>query len=778
MMQTLQRKFVALVTAWILVGISQPSILTAAESESTRAKSNRFQTAQAIEEDRAQQNATSADKLALDDLFPADRVLDVQITLDESDWDKIRQQSRSLFEVLNERRKHAPIESPYTYVDASVTIDGVEFPQVGIRKKGFIGSQSSSRPSLKIKLNHVDKNNGIEGLTNLTFNNNKQDPTLVSQFLGYALFNSAGSPAPRCAFASVTVNGKHLGVYSHVESMRKPLLRRAFGNDDGTLYEGTVVDFVDGWENSFEHKFGDDELGRQRIKQVVELLQHQDETQIDQQALGELVDLDSFFTFWALEGLLGAWDGYSGNGNNFFFYLNPETDKFHFLPWGADALLDKYSKIAYDRESPLSVKTKGYLAHKLYQTQFGRERYANTMAALLKDHWDEEFLLAETTRIEAMLQSHLGESQQEFTRAIDRVRKFIQSRREDLVAETADGMPVWTKVPDPPPVIPATFGQDADSIWNAAKTGNIEAIKEQLSGGTDVNARHRSGATPLSMAAVAGEIEAVKFLLSQGADINAKNNDGQSPLHGASFLGRMDVVRLLIEEKAEINIRNNEGETPLDSAAAEWNDQIQRIVQFISSMMQIDVEVEEVKTNRPQVADLLRKYGAVSGADLPKLAGENIWQAAKLGNLESLRQHLSEGKDEIDAHDKNGMTALCWASLAGEVEAVELLLAEGADANAKNRDGGTSLHGAAFLGRIEVVKLLVQHDLEINLKNGMGQTPLDGVAAEWNQGLQDITQFIVGFLKVDVDFDQLKAVRPKIAELLREHGAKTSVELR
>ena len=86
-------------------------------------------------------------------------------------------------------------DHPYTYVEASVSIDGVVFPKVGLRKKGFIGSQSHTRPSLKVRLNHIDKEGGIEGLTNLTLNNNKQDTSLMSQFMGYALFNAIGSPA-------------------------------------------------------------------------------------------------------------------------------------------------------------------------------------------------------------------------------------------------------------------------------------------------------------------------------------------------------------------------------------------------------------------------------------------------------------------------------------------------------------------------------------------------------------------------------------------------------
>ena len=122
---------------------------------------------------------------------------------------------------LHEDRKTAPIDGPYEYVTADVTIDGVKFEKVGLRKKGFIGSQSTSRPSLKIKLNHTNKKAKIGGLTNLTMNNNKQDSTIVSQVMGYALFNAAGSPAPRTAFAKVTVNGKNHGVYTHVETVRK-----------------------------------------------------------------------------------------------------------------------------------------------------------------------------------------------------------------------------------------------------------------------------------------------------------------------------------------------------------------------------------------------------------------------------------------------------------------------------------------------------------------------------------------------------------------------------
>ncbi|MDE2641792.1 MAG: CotH kinase family protein [Verrucomicrobiota bacterium] len=418
-------------------------------------------------------------KLTLDELFPADRVLDVQITVAEKDWDKIRNQSRNFVSALHESRKVKPIDGPYEYVNADMTIDGVKFEKVGLRKKGFIGSQSTSRPSLKIKLNHTDKGQAIGGLTKLTMNNNKQDSSIVSQYMGYAVFAQAGAPAPRCAFAKVTVNGKNIGIYSHVESIRKPLLARGFGNDAGTLYEGTVADFYEDWEGSLEHKRGDDKLGREKIRQLIQLLESEEASE---EAIGRFVDLDSFYRFWAIEGLLGFWDGYSGNANNFFIYLNPKTDRFHFIPWGADALFRKRSMLNFDFRAPVSVKTKGRVAYRLYQLPESRERYRKTLHGLLKEHWVEDKLLAECDRIEALIEPHLNREQYRFSKALNGTRDFIEARRRDLMKETGDSMPVWRKEPKAPPVIAAIGKIKAkfsatwmeDSPRERTNIGNVE----------------------------------------------------------------------------------------------------------------------------------------------------------------------------------------------------------------------------------------------------------------------------------------------------------------
>ena len=714
------------------------------------------------------------------DIFPADRVVDIQITVAEEDWDRLRYQSRNFFTALHENRRLEPPERPYTYVEASVTIDGVVFPRVGIRKKGFLGSLSETRPSLKIKLNYIDKDAELDRQTHLTLNNNQQDTAQVSQFMGYALFNAIGLPAPRCAYAKITVNGMNLGIYSHVESIRKPFLKRVFGNDDGPLYEGTVVDFYEGWENSFEHKRGDDAQGRTKIQRLIDILATKQTTE---EAIGELVDLDAFYRFWATESLLGFWDGYAGNNNNFFVYLHPDTDKFHFVPWGADSLFLKHSKLEFrqDARAPISVKTQGLIAHKLYQLESGRERYAKTMMEILNTHWNEEALLAELDSISALITPHLISAQQypeqedeqarrwrkdksfSYKDALEETRQFIQTRRADILEEISNGMPVWRKRPEPP----FTIGDDGefkfdvkaqmseDTLWGAAVAGKLPAIEAALAEGTDVNAQDDEvGLAPLAWAALHGQTEAMRLLIEKGADVNARSEDGNTPLHVAAFLGQAEAAKLLIDNGADINARDEDGETPADVLKTDPG-----TTTFIASMLGINLRQEgkfaALKNGRQDIAKLLH-------VDETVLTATTLWEAAYTGNLSFMKQALADGADANAREPQNETPLLTLAALMGHADITELLIENGAAVNALGGDGGTALHAAAFLGRADAAKVLLDNGADATIRDNNGSSPHEVLHLDWNT-----TMFIANLLQIKADRDKVEAGRKKIAQLLQ-----------
>jgi ankyrin repeat protein len=125
--------------------------------------------------------------------------------------------------------------------------------------------------------------------------------------------------------------------------------------------------------------------------------------------------------------------------------------------------------------------------------------------------------------------------------------------------------------PEAKPVEPVAGAKaPAISIYNAAGFGDIEAIKQHLAAGTDVNAKGVAGWTALQRAAWYYRIEIVELLIANGADVNAKVEAG-----------------------------DYKGQTPLDLAEEVDED-----------------DSPEDKAVKKEIANLLRKHGGKTGEEL------------------------------------------------------------------------------------------------------------------------------------------------------------------
>ena len=82
------------------------------------------------------------------------------------------------------------------------------------------------------------------------------------------------------------------------------------------------------------------------------------------------------------------------------------------------------------------------------------------------------------------------------------------------------------------------------SIHEAAMKGNIEAVKQHLAAGTDVNVKDNIGLTPLHMAAGDARKEVAELLIANGVDVNAKKA-GQTPLDVAILRNDKETADLL-----------------------------------------------------------------------------------------------------------------------------------------------------------------------------------------------------------------------------------------
>ena len=98
----------------------------------------------------------------------------------------------------------------------------------------------------------------------------------------------------------------------------------------------------------------------------------------------------------------------------------------------------------------------------------------------------------------------------------------------------------------------------------AAANGDAALVERLLAAGGDARAARWNGETALMIAAGAGSLDAVRQLVQHGADVNAAEpRGGQTALMWAAAEGHSDVVAGLIEMGANVNAASKAGFTPL-----------------------------------------------------------------------------------------------------------------------------------------------------------------------------------------------------------------------
>ena len=108
------------------------------------------------------------------------------------------------------------------------------------------------------------------------------------------------------------------------------------------------------------------------------------------------------------------------------------------------------------------------------------------------------------------------------------------------------------------------------SILYAAGTGNIEAVKQHVASGTDVNAKNKYGRTPLHYAAGEGHKEIAELLIGGGADVNARDRfGGETPLDVAIMKKEIEIGALLSSHGGKTGEELKAGEQFAEAAKPE-----------------------------------------------------------------------------------------------------------------------------------------------------------------------------------------------------------------
>ena len=251
--------------------------------------------------------------------------------------------------------------------------------------------------------------------------------------------------------------------------------------------------------------------------------------------------------------------------------------------------------------------------------------------------------------------------------------------------------------------VDARTSDSLTALMYACRNGHTDAAKLLLDYGADVDA-HTSGNgwTPLMNACRAGHIDAAKVLLDHGADVNAHDINFTTPLMIACLYGHPDTTKVLLDHGANWLVVDTDGMWSLRCTTG--------VIRLSRSGARTGVH--------PECAKAIVTHPSVSSAtdmDNPLIYAAIVGDAKTVQFLLSLRlldvnfvnkkgfsalfcgagsrskkrsrdmcQYLLDKGSAVDGSDPRGVPLLAAARL-GNIEAMELLLKRGADANRRDR---------------------------------------------------------------------------------------------
>ncbi len=204
---------------------------------------------------------------------------------------------------------------------------------IGVRLKGNSTYQwIDGKPALKLKFDEYTPGERFHGLERLTLDSNYWDGAQMAETLAYRMWRASDSPAARTGYATVSLNGEPLGLYTIVEAMDDGLMDQWWPGSNGGLYEmGRSCDFTLDC-SCFELQDTGENFDASGLGRACAAAASGDEVEIR-----ATWDWDRLVRYQALELGLNHPDSYTFNRNNYYVHHDPPTDRVALLPWGADS---------------------------------------------------------------------------------------------------------------------------------------------------------------------------------------------------------------------------------------------------------------------------------------------------------------------------------------------------------------------------------------------------------------------------------------------------------
>lgn len=227
-------------------------------------------------------------------------------------------------------------------VPATLIVDGVSYPTVGVRFRGmssFGGVPAGSKRSLNVALDFVNSKQRLYGYKTLNLLNSHEDPSFLSTVL-YSHLSRQHIPAPKANFVKVVLNGESWGIYVNTQQFNKEFIAENYKGSKGTRWKVRgpgggggleyLGDKIEDYKRRYEIKSSD---GDKPWKALIALCRTLNQTPPDklEAALQPLLDIDGVLWFLALDIVLTNNDGYWTRASDYTLFRDGKG-MFHLIP--------------------------------------------------------------------------------------------------------------------------------------------------------------------------------------------------------------------------------------------------------------------------------------------------------------------------------------------------------------------------------------------------------------------------------------------------------------
>jgi spore coat protein H len=312
---------------------------------------------------------------------------------------------------------------PRQWVKATLREGRATYQNVAVHVKGSQGSLQpiDARPALTVSFTRLANGRKFHGLRKIHFNNSAEDPSFMTEILCSELCRAAGLPAARSAHATLTLNGRDLGLYVLKEGLTKDFLGQYFAKTGGNFYDGGFRQDIDQPLERIGGDGPDDQSDRVALRAAARdpnLLRRW-------KRLQTVLDTDRFISLLAMTTIMWNWDGYPMARNNYRIYHDPSTDRMVFIPHGLDQMF-------WSPQGTIYPPMQGLVAVSMMQIPEARDLYRQRLATLHTNVLRVDQLQHRIDQLVALIRPYRRDAAQQGARLKNRIATRSASIAQQL----------------------------------------------------------------------------------------------------------------------------------------------------------------------------------------------------------------------------------------------------------------------------------------------------------------------------------------------------------